>query len=423
MRETQNEQPWPSLAGPASGGPFPSLPSGLQRGDIERMLTVLSADLGLSGARLRALLVMMQATRPSDWTAPDRDAVCYMRQQQIAARLGITPRALRAHEVALETAGLIARQFGADGSRGRFAGGALVQGISFAPLITRAAKLLRRHEARLADECRAQVLRRQLSASKRALTRSIGRLLELKPDHPALPGLLDALRAAPRRYEGLDVAALTQAFDPLDAAARAALATLDLQLKTSAVTEETFRPHIQEPTEDNSELCSSKEAQETCRTGEPMVPAKAENAESPGGSHTCCGGAEGSLPRNALTLFDPGQLYRMASEDFRLYLDATHSETCSLSTHDFVQASIALLPALGCNLRLWDQITEELGDIGAALAVLVIDANRTHPHCPIRSVGAALRAFSRLAQAGQLNLAGSLIGLYRRRQAEQELAG
>lgn len=423
MRETQNEQPWASLAGPANRCPFPTLQSGIQRGDIERMLTVLSADLGLSSARLRALLVMMQTTRPSDWTAPDHDAVCYMRQQQMAARLGITPRALRAHEVALEAAGLVTRQFGADGSRGRFAGGELVQGISFAPLIARAPELLRRHEARLADECRAQVLRRQLSASKRALTRSIGRLLELAPDHPALPGFLAALRSAPRRYEGLDVEALTLAFEPLDTAARAALATLDLQLKTSAVTEETFRPHIQEPTEDNSELCSSKEAQETCPADKPMVPARAVNAESPGGSHACCGAAEGSLSRNALTLFDPGQLYRMASEDLRLYLDAICLETRSLSPHDFVQASIALLPALGCNLRLWDQITEELGDFGAALAVLVIDANRTHPHCRIRSVGAALRAFSCLARAGRLNLAGSLIGLYRRRQAEQEVAG
>ena len=180
--------------GTETGSPFPSLPGRLQRGDIERILTVVSTDLGLSSARLRALCVMMQATRPQDWRDPCRAPVCYMRQQQVAARLGITPRALRAHEVALERAGLIARHLGADGSRGCFAGGRLIQGISFSPLIARVPALIRLHETRLADEQRMQVLRRQISAAKRALTRSIGRLLELQPDHPALPAYLQALR-------------------------------------------------------------------------------------------------------------------------------------------------------------------------------------------------------------------------------------
>jgi replication initiation protein RepC len=110
----------------------------------------------------------------------------------------------------------------------------------------------------------------------------------------------------------------------------------------------------------------------------------------------------------------------MASDDMRLYIDVVRREGARLTPHDFVQASIALLPALGCDPRLWDRASEALGDFGAALAVLVIDANRTHPQCPIRSPGASLRGFIRLAEAGRLNLAGSLIGLHRRKQQQPE---
>lgn len=411
-----------TLIGMAAAGRFPALPDRLQRGDIERILTVISSGLGLSSARLRALLVMMQTTRPSDWTDPGRDAVCFMRQQQVAARLGITPRALRAHEVALERAGLIERQLGADGGRGRFSGGRLIQGISFTPLITRVPALVRLHDARLAEEQRMQMLRRQISASKRALTQAIGRLLELVSDHPALPNYLLALRAAPRRYEGLDVAALDLAFRALDSTARDALAELDLQQKSSVEPEENFRPHYQDTTEDNLEICSRDEEREGAAEPEPKVV-----APTPPSRTSICpahptGGEDENPSGLALWLFDPGQLYRMASEDMQLYIEAVRRKRASLTPHDFVQASLALLPALGCDPRLWDAAADVLGDFGAALAVLVIDANRTHPQFPIRSTGAALRAFIRLAEAGRLNLAGSLIGLYRRKQTHPETA-
>lgn len=406
--------------GPETGIPCPTLPGRLQRGDIERILTVISTDLGLSSARLRALCVMMQATRPQDWRDPCRAPVCYMRQQQVAARLGITPRALRAHEVALERAGLIARHLGADGSRGCFAGGRLIQGISFTPLIARVPALIRLHETRLADEQRMHVLRRQISAAKRALTRSISRLLELQPDHPALPTYLQALRAAPRRYEGLDLAALDLAFQALDGVARDALAELDLQQSSSAMPEENVRPQYQDTTEDNPEICSSDEERKS--VAEPVsqtaLPAR-PSCQSVCRAHLTR--RDGERPHaHAHRLFDPGQLYQMASDDMRLYIDVVRREGARLTPHDFVQASIALLPALGCDPRLWDRAAETLGDFGAALAVLVIDANRTHPQCPIRSPGASLRGFIRLAVAGRLNLAGSLIGLHRRKQQQPE---
>lgn len=55
-----------------------------------------------------------------------------------------------------------------------------------------------------------------------------------------------------------------------------------------------------------------------------------------------------------------------------------------------------------------------MGAVPAALSVLVIDANRSHPVVPVRSPGGLLRTFTRLHQQGRLNLSGSLIGLVER---------
>ena len=245
-------------------------------------------------------------------------------------------------------------------------------------------------------------------------------MLELQPAHPALPAYLQALRAAPRRYEGLDLAALDLAFQALDRVARDALAELDWQQSSSAMPEENVRPPYEDTTEDNPEICSGNEEQRSVVEPEPQTAQPARPLYT-SICPTRSTGKEGTSPSGpALGLFDPGQLYQMASDDMRLYIDAVRRDGARLTPHDFVQASIALLPALGCDPRLWDRAAEALGDFGAALAVVVIDANRSHPQCPIRSPGASLRGFVRLAEAGRLNLAGSLIGLHRRKQMRPE---
>ena len=44
----------------------------------------------------------------------------------------------------------------------------------------------------------------------------------------------------------------------------------------------------------------------------------------------------------------------------------------------------------------------------------VIDRNRFHPVVPVRCPGGALRAFTRKAQAGELNLTRAIIGIWER---------
>ena len=81
-----------------------------------------------------------------------------------------------------------------------------------------------------------------------------------------------------------------------------------------------------------------------------------------------------------------------------------------------VRAAVQMLRELGINDDAWNEAVTVMGQIRAAVSVLIIDANRSHPITPIHKPGGALRAFSRRDLSGQLNLDGSLIGLLGRCQ-------
>lgn len=81
---------------------------------------------------------------------------------------------------------------------------------------------------------------------------------------------------------------------------------------------------------------------------------------------------------------------------------------------DFILAAIDLTPELGINGSAWKAAVAQMGDITAALCLLVIDANRTHPVTPVLNPGGLLRAMTRRHAKGQLNLYGSLKGLTER---------
>ena len=397
---------------------YPTLPGKHQRSDVERVITALSSRMAISGALLRALLIMIQTTRPSDWIDPSVDAVCYLPQNQVAARLGITTRALRYHEIRLERAGLIAKTVAADGSRGRF-GGEVVQGISFRPLIEAFPGMLDLHEHFQHEERRCTVLRRRCSAAKRQLRKAIEEIITLQPKHPELEQLLAAWSGTPRRYDGLSLAELEELLLTVDEAVRCALDIVKMQQHSSGVAEENFRPYIQDTTQEYSESCSGSSAIK--RTARKRAE---DDASSDAQSASDCREKRlenfdrGHKP-DFLETFTPRQLYWMASEDMQMYIDAVKRGQGAPTEHDFIQAAISILPAIGVNPSAWDEAVEAMGDLAAALSVIVIDANRNHPLRPIHSPGGALRAFSRLAAVGRLNLHGSLIGLKQRRETSQ----
>lgn len=390
----------------------PHLPKGMQRGDVERLLVICAPRLGLTSSLLHVLLVMMHHTRPEDWTSPERDPMCFAAQSAIADDLEISPRALRAIERQLEDLGLLSRDTGAGGQRGKWGDFAL--GHSFAPLIERVPDLVALDAQRAAGRQRAQVLRRQLSALRRQLREKTEQLLIAVPKSPALPPLLSARAALPRRYADLPLDRLELLRADLEVLHRQAAEALCEAEREPCRSEADDRPHIQDTSYDYTCICSVSSANKRT-SGTPLeavCSASAPNGAE-GGEENKNGGYVSPHKPDLLTSFTPRALYNAASDDFRLYLDG-YKNGILPDAGTFIQAAIAILPDLGVNLSAWDEAAEAMGDLAAAISVLVIDANRFHPARPIHSPGGALRAFTRKARTGTLNLAGSLIGLLER---------
>lgn len=401
---------------------YPTLPGRQQRSDVERILTSVSASLSISAGQLRALLIMIQATRPSDWTNPDRDAVCYLRQMHVAEKLGVTTRAVRKHEVDLERKGLILRNLGADGSRGRFAGGEVIQGISFSPLISRLPELLSLLEDQENDRRNRLALSRKLSAAKRELSRTIAKLSASESDHTLLASFIDLLKRAPRNPMSLTTEALNGVFVVIDDAVRSAHNLLGSTSESSAEGEPQFLSHIQDTTEDYLESCSPPEeilcTPNIATNRNNWTESAAIDDDRPKAIKLSqAGKREGSLSQ----LMAPNSLYSVAGEDFQMYLDARRREGHPLTEYDFIQAAPDLLRDLDVQSDVWNEAVNVMGHLKAALSVLVIDANRRRSTNPIRQPGAMLRAMTRLARHDKLNLIGSLWALKYR--SSQHVAG
>ncbi|WP_176559599.1 replication initiation protein RepC [Rubellimicrobium roseum] len=394
------------------------LPKGTQRSDVERLLPVIRRAFRLSEACALTLLAFIQATRPSDWTDPTRDPVCHAMQTAMAQRLGLTPRAVRYHEITLERAGLLTKTTAADGSRGSFAGGRIVQGLSLAPLVEHVPQLLRAAAEEEAGRLHDLGLRRQCSAARRVLKGALQRLLERAPTAPETRDLLAFYGKLPRRYDGLDTADLESLLASLDEAVEKCVTAVEMRQESSGVPEPGFRLSIQVTTKDNSESCvASADVKRPAGTpaDTPLVaaPPGADKGREPQARDF----QRGHKP-HWLETFTPRRLYAACSEDMRMYLDAVKGQRALPNELDLVRAALLILPDLGINPSAWDEAAEAMGDLAAALAVIVIDARRFDPVRPIRSPGGALRAFARLAMAGKLNLAGSLIGLVERARTE-----
>ena len=389
-----------------------TLPAGLQRSDVERLLTACAPNLGLSAGLLRCLLVMIQHTRPRDWTSGDCDPICFAAQTTLADTLCLSTRAVRSAERRLEAMGLLTRAVGAGGARGRW--GDFSLGLNFAPLVASIEELRRIDMARDAERRRSQVVRHQISAARRLARDTVAALLEASPRHPALPGLLQSFADLPRRYADLSIAALDELLAQVEGIYRSASSNLSGPDLAAARAEQNFRPHIQDTTDENPCSCSDDATIEQTR-GKPRDTDLVEAAPA-GAVKGCREQPRGSGSANKAhghERFTAESLYRAASPDFRLYVDAFGGDEAP-DALAFIKAATMMRSELGISPSAWEEASEEMGDFTAALSLLVIDARRFDPVRPIRSAGGMLRAFTAHHRAGTLNLCGSLIALIER---------
>lgn len=408
-----------NVAALAARNTHPCLPNGITFGQVIELIERHGrAAWGLGLARRDALLRMMRSTTVSDWSDPARDPVCYRAQQDIAAEIGITDRALRAHERALARLGLILIDTTAGGRRsGTELRDGRRLGINLRPLIERIGELIALDHARHTESQRQKVLRLECSAAKRDVRCGIERLIELDPRHPELPGLLQQFASWPRRYAGFrsadelehhlaEVQSLRQQVDEI----------LSCCAESSGMAESQI-PAIQNTNPKNPEICSGSTASERPGRKRPDTPHDAAGPDGPADCREKIIGRVGPEDNpNDVSWITPQIVREIAGPCFRERLDY-HCAGGPVTVRAMRSAAFELAAWLGINESAVLEAAEVFGDLRMALCVLLIEANTEHPTRPIHSPGGALRAFTRLQQAGQFNLAGSLIGLVERRRA------
>ena len=397
---------------------YPVLPDSMQRGQLEGLLLDVSKHIGMTDSLLKSLLTMLRETRPSDWTDPDCEPICYAMQNNIATSLGKSERAVRNDEVALVGLGFITKQVAGNGSRCRlvFADGReFRQGLSFTPLIEAVPDLIALRAQMRFERQHKTRLKRQCSALKRNVKTSLMRLQPLHPEHAGLKAIAESFLNWPTRYASLrSMEAMEAHYNEVLITSAVIDEITKLLANTSAPAEPDFRRYIQDTTQEPSVICNvpvDKRADGTPSDDNRLTAA-------PGGSADClenkCGAADVGVNSEFITKLNPHRLFALSSEEMRLYIRQHQGQRPSPAAMDFILASIDRLPELGINRSAYEAALAQMGDMATALAILIIDRNRFHPDTPIQNPGGVLRAMTARHKAGKLNLVGSLIGLTER---------
>lgn len=393
----------------------------------QAMATICRA-LRLIGARemdIAAWRLIADVTDRQAWHAHDRTPVNWKRQCDLARELGISERHWRRIEGRLSDCGVLARMTADNGYRGRRSGqprGAPIScGLSLEPALANFRALAGIvEEAALAEEAR-----QELALSARTARRRIGILvaglqdIEMRRWAKGRLDELDGLRPASTRVASFgDLSAWQEALVSLEGDIREAMTPCP--------------PPDQEPP---AGPAAPADDAGSARNGLYVVENPVENVQiqqdmsaAPDSGVRChiqpeleseSIHHEGNAKREPADEQNPTLGIRMteqdmrdlASDDVALYLDAMK---------DWQEALPHVLRELGINVSAWHEASAEMGPAMAFIAVLVIDRNRAHPDSPIRNPGGALRAMTRNAREGRLNLAGSILGIrHRQRKGRQ----
>lgn len=396
----------------ASTPTYPCLPNGLSLGRVIELIERVGRRFGLGAPREKALIRLIRSTAARDWTETSHDPVCYRRQTDLAKELGITERAMRAHEVQLERLGFLRIETAANGRRsGRELTGGKRLGLNFRPLIERIGELLA-VEARIRDEAALRTnLCLECSAAKRDVRQALDRLIALDPDCPDLAKLVQRYELWPQRYAGLrTVETVETHLEEIQEVLSGALVLISCRQESSGTAESQI-PAIQNTNLNPSVSCSGSSAG--------TWPSRKRDDDisftpGPSGPGDCreqrIGDRGESGNPDDISWLTPDLVHEMAGPDFRFWLDAMANDG-AITERAMRSAAIGLRGDLGISPSAWEEAMDVFGSLRASLIILVIDANRQRPGNPIHTPGGSLRAFTRLQRAGRFNLPGALIGV------------
>lgn len=123
------------------------------------------------------------------------------------------------------------------------------------------------------------------------------------------------------------------------------------------------------------------------------------------------------LPKRVAARLTPALLRELGSEEMRLYVDHLDPRPPGAppTLRDVERAALMRRRELEVPPALWEEVEAAMGWLDALVALVVVDANRRHPTAPVRNPAGLLRDLARRRRAGVLDLAASVMGLWRRR--------
>lgn len=379
-----------------------------------------------------------QHTRPRDWSEPGPGPVCYMAQLNTAERLCLDRKSVYNAERRLTALGLIEKTALANGHR-RGPRGTRVEtaplGIRFAPAISdydailaRVEEIRRAQEALTAWRYHVSALHTRLRIALRdtpvrdATVEAIAESFAEQPSRIARIDDVNVLFTLEGVFQGLldDLGEYIDAWrrDHNPVENRIDFPELPADIPHKQGTNSPY--HIYTTTNSSSVICTSNEEKWTgayapdTSISKPAIAGKClENKTDCSGSSVNTDDSASGQQREPVN-WRIGQLLAAAGDDFRFCLAGVQPDARSVQSEDLVDAAAALAGALGINQSAWADACRTLGRFDAALAVLVIDRNRSHPVCPVHSPGGALRGMTTKARKGELNLDASVFAILRR---------
>ena len=415
----------------------PGLPDGVWRDQfVDLIIQAYRADL--RPADQAVLRFYAQHTRPRDWSEPGPGPVCYMAQLNTAERLCLDRKSVYNAERRLTALGLIEKTALANGHR-RGPRGTRVEtaplGIRFAPAIAdyeaiavRVEEIRRAQEALTAWRYHVSALHTRLRIALRdapvcdAMVEAIAENFAAQPTRIARIEDVDQLIRLEEIFQGLiddlgeHIDTWRREHNPVENRPESPPLPHDIPHKPGTRSSH----HIYTTTNSSSVNCTSSEEK---RTG---ANAPDTHNPEPANAGTCLedkagvGGrrvnaSDSACGRQAEPVnWRIGQLLAAAGEDFRFCLAGVQPNAAAVRSEDLVDAAASLAGALGINQSAWADACRVMGRFDAALAVLVIDRNRSHPACPVYSPGGALRGMTVKARKGELNLDASVFAILRR---------
>lgn len=350
----------------------------LTQGKLHRLLRLAATAYGLPDAVLVTGHALLRYV-PRDAVEPISPA----RVQDLAEERGCDPRTIRAHIRRLEAYGLVVDRSAGGGRRmiqRRRDRLVVLQGVDFSPMLAAADAL-----ALAAIEAEAERdERRRLAARVSALKRQLRSAIADQEEGDVADRAASALRACPARHRGLSLRELAALAARLELAAR--LLT-DIQnsaggrIFSSDRTGEKIRPNTTE-----------KDENLVCRAVSPVVGRD---------------GAEDALRHVPLDL-----LAAVLPFDWRVRIECRGPASWST----LIGTACERAGEIGMTEAIWAEAQSALGPEGAAVLVLLADADSLDRGGSIRCPAAWVRAMAVRAGTEPLCLSRNLFGLLRRRR-------